>query len=193
MIKYKNSYPMYQSINTYENQPKHVDLNNHMLLPKRIQMPQNQENEDEAGYMKSMYSATCKRIQVYVDEACDKMDYEGSMMFDEYPDKESVDYIANNILETVQKDDLIYPCEVDLQAEAIENMQLSPRNEWLGEIVKIMLLNEIFGRRRLRHYNRYGHMNNYYEPFQTSYATYPNQQVYGNYGYDSDYYRYYFD
>ena len=38
-------------------------------------------------YMKSMYPDTAKRIRPYVEEECDRMEYENSMIYDQYPDK----------------------------------------------------------------------------------------------------------
>ena len=38
-------------------------------------------------YMKSMYPDTAKRALPFVEDECDRMEYEGSMLYDEYPDK----------------------------------------------------------------------------------------------------------
>ena len=38
-------------------------------------------------YMKSTYPEMAKRIMPYVEDECDRMEYSGSMMFDEYPDQ----------------------------------------------------------------------------------------------------------
>ena len=35
--------------------------------------------------MKSMYPMSAKKILPYVEEECDRMEYEGSMIYDEYP------------------------------------------------------------------------------------------------------------
>ena len=37
--------------------------------------------------MKSLYPAAAKRLIPYIEEECDRMEYEGSMMYDEYPDQ----------------------------------------------------------------------------------------------------------
>ena len=38
-------------------------------------------------YMKSAYPDTAKRIMPYIEVECDRMEYSGSMLFDEYPDQ----------------------------------------------------------------------------------------------------------
>lgn len=37
--------------------------------------------------MKSIYPDTAKRVLPYMEEECDRMEYDGSMMYDEYPDR----------------------------------------------------------------------------------------------------------
>ena len=43
--------------------------------------------EEEFELMKSYYPETVRRIQEQVEEECDLLDYEGSRLYDEYPDK----------------------------------------------------------------------------------------------------------
>ena len=39
-------------------------------------------------YLKSMYPSGIKILQGYVSEACDRLDYKNSPMYDEYPDQD---------------------------------------------------------------------------------------------------------
>ena len=43
--------------------------------------------EREFQLMKSYYPDTVRRIQERVEQECERLDYEGSMLYDEYPDK----------------------------------------------------------------------------------------------------------
>lgn len=45
------------------------------------------EYEKDLDRMRELYPNEVKKIQKYVDEECDRMEYEGSLMFDEYPDE----------------------------------------------------------------------------------------------------------
>ena len=45
------------------------------------------EQEEEFFLMKSYYPDTARKIQEKVEEECDLQDYEGSRLYDEYPDR----------------------------------------------------------------------------------------------------------
>ncbi|MDE7313471.1 MAG: hypothetical protein K2N87_17930 [Eubacterium sp.] len=55
------------------------------------------EYERDMERMKELYPEDAKRIQKLVEEECDKMEYEGSMMFDEYPDRVMLKVICDRI------------------------------------------------------------------------------------------------
>lgn len=142
------------------------------------------ECDDDAAYMKSMYPKTCKVIQNYIDSECDKLEYEGSCMFDEYPDKchlgaivmkiyEQVRQTINITLEVDSLDDSSTTKVTDEELREVENENKKDvnassleaqqffnsfgpshrRNDWLSNLIEIMLFNEIFNRRR-RHRRR---------------------------------------
>ena len=58
------------------------------------QMPGNQKDLDR---MKEMYPMEIRKVQELVEEECDKMEYEGSLMFDEYPDRLMLRQICKRI------------------------------------------------------------------------------------------------
>ena len=45
------------------------------------------KQEEEFSLMKSYYPETARRIQEKVEEECDLLDYEGSRLYDEHPDR----------------------------------------------------------------------------------------------------------
>ena len=55
------------------------------------------EYERDMERMKELYPEDVKQIQSLVEEECDKMEYEGSMMFDEYPDRVMLKAICDRI------------------------------------------------------------------------------------------------
>lgn len=57
------------------------------------------EYEKEMERMKDLYPSEAKRLQEYVEEECDKLEYDGSMMFDEYPDRLTLHRICDRIYE----------------------------------------------------------------------------------------------
>ena len=47
----------------------------------------NEEHERDKKIIYNMYPESAKRLTPYVEEACDRMEYEGGIIYDEYPDQ----------------------------------------------------------------------------------------------------------
>ena len=65
------------------------------------------EYEKDMERMKELYPREVRQIQEIVEDECDKMEYEGSLMFDEYPDRLMIEQVADRIyrqLETQKTD-----------------------------------------------------------------------------------------
>lgn len=92
-----------------------------------------QEQEKEFQLMKSYYPGLSRIIQDKVEEECEAMDYEGSRMYDEYPDK----FMLYHSCQKIRKD-----VEPEMEAQGI------PGN-FLDELIQILFYHEI-GRRRCR-------------------------------------------
>ena len=52
-------------------------------------------------YLMSMYPSGVKKLQRYVSEACDRMEYKNSPMYDEFPDHIVVNQMCDSICDTV--------------------------------------------------------------------------------------------
>lgn len=63
------------------------------------------ETERDLQYLQQMYPADAKRMQRKVEEACDRLEYEGSMMYDEYPDRVSMLLMCDRIAEELRRED----------------------------------------------------------------------------------------
>lgn len=79
-------------------------------------------------YLQQLYPDETKRIQRRIAEILDKSDYEGSMIYDEYPDRYSIRHLTQTVRRILQNE----------QKE--ENMPTE-------EVVQILLLGEIYKRR----------------------------------------------
>lgn len=124
-----------------------------------------EEAEHDFDYMKQLYPRDTRMIQDMIEDTCDRMEYEGSMMFDEYPDRLQVALMANKIYNQLAPS--------ALGAQAISNQrpnrpapppqtlpwppppgrpgQRPPENQepnWLRNMIEIMLCNEMCQRRR---------------------------------------------
>ena len=53
--------------------------------------------EEEKNLMRTYYPKTAGMIQAMVEDACDRLDYEGSFLYDEYPDKWSIERTCQRI------------------------------------------------------------------------------------------------
>ena len=103
----------------------------------------------DVEYMKQLYPKTARSIQREIDNECDQMEYDGSMMFDEYPDKEYLDKIVDRVYTRIKQ------TEEEPQVEMNSLYFYPPRRNqnYLRDIVSLLLLSEIFNRRR-RHRSR---------------------------------------
>lgn len=61
-----------------------------------------EELDKDVDYMKSLCSRTLRTIQREVDEECDKLEYEGSCMFDTFPDQVHLGTIIDAIYERLK-------------------------------------------------------------------------------------------
>ena len=65
------------------------------------------EYERDMERMKELYPKDAKDIQRLVEEACDKMEYDGSLMFDEYPDRLMLRRICDQIYQKAKPEETI--------------------------------------------------------------------------------------
>ena len=91
------------------------------------------ELEEEFSLMKSYYPETARKIQEKVEEECDLLDYEGSRMYDEYPDRYMLYHLGRKIIDEVK------------QESDMETMS----DSLLGDLAEVLLFHEI-SRRRCR-------------------------------------------
>jgi len=97
----------------YKYQPysymQQMDVNRmpfYMTYPMQNLYLTEMEYEKDMERMKELYPREVKRILEMVEEECDKMEYEGSLMFDEYPDRFMLEQIAERIAEKMKEPDL---------------------------------------------------------------------------------------
>ena len=59
----------------------------YMAYPTPFSYDDERTERMDLEYLKSMYPDIPKRLLPYVEEDCDRMEYENSMVYDQYPDK----------------------------------------------------------------------------------------------------------
>lgn len=101
----------------------------YMAYPLPCAMEDWRRERQDMEYLKSMYPGLVKQILPYIEEACDRLEYQCSMMYDEYPDKLQIYLMQRKILEKILKE---------------EGMESEER---LEELIAVLLGQEIYRRR----------------------------------------------
>lgn len=107
----------------------------------------------DVDYMKSIYPMSAKKILPYVEEECDRMEYEGSMIYDEYPDRLLLYMMAGRIYDRMKEGEK-KEIAMEIEKEQVETQDLKrkkrAREETIMDLVQILLYQEIV-QRRCRH------------------------------------------
>lgn len=104
-------------------------------------LPMYYQEEDsiirDLEYLQQMYPAEAKRYQKMIASILDKLDYEGSMIYDEYPDRWQLYKLSMDILDRIKTED-----------GRQEEKEVPPEKwEWMGDMIQILLFYEIYKRR----------------------------------------------
>ena len=120
-------------------------MNQSRILPfyMAYPLPMYYQQEDsvtrDLEYLQQMYPAEAKKYQKIIDETLDRIDYEGSMIYDEYPDKWQIYRLTQTVTDKIRKSGEGEPVAEDWNKTA--------------EFIQILLCYEIY---RRRHSNRNG-------------------------------------
>lgn len=132
----------------------------YMAYPMPLAYDDEKVERRDFEYMKSLYPDMPKRILPYVEEECDRLEYECSMMYDEYPDKLQLRLMGNRIYDNVrnrekvfygqEREDMFPQEEMEQQAIDLHRgrpFEVRGRQNWLGDLIEVMLYQELYKRR----------------------------------------------
>ena len=120
-------------------------MNQSRILPfyMAYPLPMYYQQEDsvtrDLEYLQQMYPVQARKYQKIISETLDHIDYEGSMIYDEYPDKWQIYRFTQMIVDKIKKSEEDKPVEEDWNKTT--------------EFVQILLCYEIY---RRRHANNNG-------------------------------------
>ena len=118
--------------------PSNIPLPFYMTYPDYLSQEQKNTVLRDMEYLQQTYPNEVKRYQRKVAEILDKLDYEGSMIYDEYPDRYSIARLARTIVRSIRRE----------TEEAQENKEVHPEKwEWMEDMIQVLLCNEIYKRR----------------------------------------------
>ena len=101
----------------------------YMTYPIPLLYDDERLNRRDYDYMKSIYPDTAKRMVPYIEEECDRMEYDGSMMYDEYPDRLQLHLMCRRIYDHAKEEE-------------------KDPGKWLQDLVEVMVYQELCRRRQ---------------------------------------------
>lgn len=104
----------------------------YMAYPMPTGTVEEREERMDLEYMKSMYPELPKKILPYVEEECDRMEYDNSVIFDVCPDKLQLRLMCSRIRENVKNYEKMFAGE----------------EQMLKDFVEVLLYQEIYRRRQ---------------------------------------------
>ena len=116
----------------------------HKILPfyMTYPLPMFYQQEDtvirDLEYLQQMYPSDAKKYQKMIAGILDKIDYEGSLIYDEYPDRWQLYKLSGEILDRIKRQE---------RQEAPDAEFPEEKWKWLGDLVQILLFYEIYKRR----------------------------------------------
>ena len=103
----------------------------YMAYPVPMLYDDDRNARRDYDYMKSIYTDAAKRVLPYIEEECDRMEYDGSMMYDEYPDRLQLRLMCRRIYDKAEKEE-------------------NDPGTWLMDLIEVMTYQELC-RRRAEH------------------------------------------
>lgn len=107
-----------------------------MVYPLDGYSREDKKKSRDVEYMKSIYPEVAKQLLPYIEEECDRLEYDGSLIYDEYPDKLLLRLMCSRV-----------------HKHAIESMQYQgllwdeKEQDWLRDLVEILVYQELCRRR----------------------------------------------
>ena len=120
-------------------------MNQSRILPfyMAYPLPMYYQPEDtvtrDLEYLQQMYPVEAKKYQKTIAEVVDKLDYDGSMIYDEYPDKWQIYRLTQIIVDKIKEQQEEQPITMDW--------------DLITEFIQVLLSYEIY---KKRHTNRNG-------------------------------------
>ncbi|MBB5195243.1 hypothetical protein HNQ54_001540 [Anaerocolumna cellulosilytica] len=125
-----------------------------------------EDADKDWDYMRQMFPVAAKKILSEVEDECDKLEYDGSCMFDEYPDRVYLGRIVDKIyarcsyleeeltkehLSTCgdnNEDDDKYLKANQYDCRCRDNRPGCCQRNWMRDFIEVLLFNEMLNRRR---------------------------------------------
>lgn len=117
------------------------------------------EDQRDFENMKEMYPETVRYLQELVEQECGRFEYAGSFIYDQYPDRITLDRMCERIMEAAQASPAVEamawgrssmpprrPGQPDRPSYPPKRPPM-PHSDPLKDLVQVLLYNEIYRRR----------------------------------------------
>ena len=103
----------------------------YMTYPMQNLYETEMEYERDMQRMKDLYPREVKKILICVEDQCDELEYQGSMMYDEFPDRLMLEKIVDKIYQRLIQEGIIKRPEEPpvIQPRQENQMQPQPQNQ----------------------------------------------------------------
>ena len=122
----------------------------YMAYPLPLYYQQEDSVTRDLEYLQQMYPSEAKKYQKMIAETLDHIDYEGSMIYDEYPDRLQLRLMSGRIYDRVKAEERPFD-EHDEEGGpmGVEGQQIQRfcRRDWLRDLIDVMLYQELYKRR----------------------------------------------
>lgn len=132
----------------------------YMAYPMPLLYDDEKIEKRDFEYMKSMYPMTAKKVLPYVEDECDRMEYTGSVIYDEYPDQLQIRMMCNRVYDKVkdmadseelwedpQEEAMWREMQGDPQGDPQRNPRGNSQMDRLRDLIQVLLFQELFKRR----------------------------------------------
>lgn len=111
----------------------------YMTYPYPMFYEENDQIIRDLEYMQELYPQEAKKILRYVIPYLERIDYSGSVIYDEYPDRIALFQIVSTILN-----------QIKIEEQKMGNPMSWEKELWTQDLIKVVLYHEIFKRRHER-------------------------------------------
>ncbi len=108
----------------------------YMMYSDIEEYAENRYDRQDLTYMQGLYPQVAKMVLPYIEEECERLSYEGSLIYDEFPDKLLLRLMCSRIYAKFKKEQECEDYFIDERDEA-----------WYKELIEVMVYNELHKRR----------------------------------------------
>lgn len=108
----------------------------YMAFPDLDYVDEERMSKRDVEYMRSIYPSMARKLWPYIEQECDRLEYEGSLIYDAYPDKLMLRLMCSRIYEVAR-------VELSHNGDMIRHEEA----HWVREMIEILVYQELCKRR----------------------------------------------